>query len=434
MPVPHQMLARGEACLDPLCDGKVYPLEEPKKLVRIQGVAPLMATVYECDRLRCNLCLEVYTAPAPEGIGEQKYGETATATIGLLRYDCGLPHNQIERLQEGYGVPCPTSTQWDLVEEAGEDLKAGFHELIRQGAQKNLQHTDETKMRVLGLTRQEREQILGTKAAEKRTGMFTSAIVSVGEGVKIALFFTGPRHAGENLNEVLKRRAAELPLPIQMCDGSDTNRPKNFETLLANCMSHARRRHVDVAEDFPDEVRFVLESLREVYQVDREAREAGLSPNERLRLHQEKSKPWITGLRNWMRKQLDERLIEPNSGLGEAITYMQDHWGPLTAFLRTAGSPLDNNLCERVLKKAIRHRKNSLYYRTAHGAEIGDIWMSLIHTAEMNGVSAYEYLVALLRHSKELAANPSEWMPWTFRATLERMKQVVDPPMTAVAA
>jgi transposase len=153
VPVPHQMLARGEACMDPLCDGKVYPLEEPKKLVRIQGVAPLMATVYECDRLRCNLCLEVYTAPAPQGIGEQKYDETATATIGLLRYDCGLPHNQIERIQEGYGVPCPTSTQWDLVEEAGEDLKPGFHELLRQGAQKNLQHTDDTKMRVLGLTR-----------------------------------------------------------------------------------------------------------------------------------------------------------------------------------------------------------------------------------------------------------------------------------------
>jgi hypothetical protein len=191
---------------------------------------------------------------------------------------------------------------------------------------------------------------------------------------------------------------------------------------------------VDVAEDFPEEVRFVLESLREVYQVDRDAREAGVSAKERLALHQEKSKPWITGLRNWMRRQLDERLIEPNSGLGEAITYMQDHWGPLTAFLRTAGAPLDNNLCERVLKKAIRHRKNSLYYRTAHRAEIGDIWMSLIHTAEMNGVSAYEYLVALLRHSNELAANPSEWMPWTFRDTLERMTQALDPPMSAVAA
>lgn len=96
-----------------------------------------------------------------------------------------------------------------LLDEGGEDLQPAFHELVRQGAQKNLQHTDDTKMRVLGLTRQERIEALGAKAAEKRTGMFTTAIVSVGEGVRIALFFTGPRHAGENLNEVLKRRAAE---------------------------------------------------------------------------------------------------------------------------------------------------------------------------------------------------------------------------------
>jgi hypothetical protein len=320
------------------------------------------------------------------------------------------------------------------VEEGGEKLEPSFDELIRQGAQGTLQHSDDTNMRIIGLTREERAEALGEDAAERRTGVFTSAIVSVSEGVRIALFFTGARHAGENLNAMLKRRAADLPAPIQMCDASANNRPRDFTTLLANCMSHARRRHVEVAVDFPNEVRFVLETLREVYAVDAEAREAVLSDNERLHLHQDKSKPWITGLKNWMHKQLDDKLIEPNSGLSEAITYMQENWGPLTAFLRIAGAPLDNNLCERVLKKAIRHRKNSLYYRTANGARIGDIWMSLIHTAELNGVSAFEYLVALLRHPEELKANPSEWMPWTFRATLERMKKVTDPPRAAVAA
>jgi transposase len=432
VPVPHPMLTRGEGC--PECSGKVYPFGEPKKLVRIVGVAPLMAAVYECEQLRCNACLELFTAPAPEGIGEKKYDETATATIGLLRYDAGLPHNQLEKLQQGMGIPCSVSTQWDLVEEGGETLEPAQQEMIRQGAQGTLQHSDDTCMRILQLTREERAAALGEDAAERRTGVFTTAIVSVNESVRIALFFTGARHAGENLNAMLKRRAVELPPPIQMCDASANNRPKDYATLLANCMSHARRRHVEVEGDFPNEVRFVLETLREVYFVDAEAREAGLSDNERLRLHQDKSKPWITGLKNWMHKQLDEKLIEPNSGLGEAITYMQENWRPLTAFLRIAGAPLDNNLCERVLKKAIRHRKNSLYYRTANGARIGDIWMSMIHTAELNGVSAFEYLVALLRHPEELKANPSEWMPWTFRMTLERMKAAALPAAEAVAA
>jgi hypothetical protein len=61
---------------------------------------------------------------------------------------------------------------------------------------------------------------------------------------------------------------------------------------------------------------------------------------------------------------------------------MLKRWDKLTFFLRRAGVPLDNNTCERVLKMAIRHRRNSLFYRSERGAEIGDMFMSLIHTAE----------------------------------------------------
>jgi hypothetical protein len=97
---------------------------------------------------------------------------------------------------------------------------------------------------------------------------------------------------------------------------------------------------------------------------------------------------------------------------------MQKHWNPLTMFLRTAGAPLDNNICERVLKKAILHRKNALFYRTENGAKVGDIFMSLIHTAELAGVNVFEYLVALQRHATEAAQRPGEWMPWNYRETL----------------
>src|SRR5205085_3445466 len=129
---------------------------ELRPLVRITGVAPLMATVYECEQKRCNGCLEVFTAPSPAGIGEKRYEETATATLGLIHYSGGLPLNQIEKLQEGYGVPCSSSTQWDLLEEGGETLEPAFEEMVRQGAQQNLQHTDDTKKKILGLSKQDR--------------------------------------------------------------------------------------------------------------------------------------------------------------------------------------------------------------------------------------------------------------------------------------
>jgi transposase len=89
VPVPHASLHHGDSC--PGClSGKVYLQKEPGKLVRVKAVAPLQATVYECDKLRCNLCNEMYTAAAPPGVGTQKYDASAGAMVELLRYGTGL--------------------------------------------------------------------------------------------------------------------------------------------------------------------------------------------------------------------------------------------------------------------------------------------------------------------------------------------------------
>jgi hypothetical protein len=67
-------------------------------------------------------------------------------------------------------------------------------------------------------------------------------------------------------------------------------------------------------------------------------------------------------LHQWLEAQFAERKTEPNSGLGKAITYLLRHRKALTLFLRKAGTPLDNNLVERALKRAVLHRKNALFY------------------------------------------------------------------------
>ena len=164
----------------------------------------------------------------------------------------------------------------------------------------------------------------------------------------------------------------------------------------------------------------MLEALGEVYHQDKLARERGLSPEKRLRFHQDRSAPVMKKLQVWLEAQLSDRKVEPNSGLGKAIQYMLRHWEPLTLFLREPGAPLDNNLCERALKKTILHRKNSLFYKTVNGAEVGDLYMSLIHTCELNGTNPFDYLTELQRHATEVAHNPAAWMPWNYRATLSR--------------
>src|SRR5262245_56961193 len=108
----------------------------------------------------------------------------------------------------------------------------------------------------------------------------------------------------------------------------------------------------------------------------------------------------------------------PNSALGGAIGYMLKHWEKLTLFLRQAGAPLDNNLCERALKKAILHRKNALFYKTENGARVGDLFMSLIYTCQLNQANPFDYLTQLQRHTDQLVAGPQFWMPWNYREAL----------------
>jgi len=425
--VPHGELKSGDRCPD--CErGKVYLLEDPATLLRVKGMAPLSALVVELERYRCNLCGKIFTAEAPEGIGTEKYDETAAGMIGLLKYGAGVPFNRLERLQSGLGIPLPASTQWDVVSRAAGLLAPARDEMIRQAAQGKVLHNDDTTMKILELEKLRREDAMSDEKSGERTGVFTSGIVSVSKGYRVALFFTGRKHAGENLEAVLKQRAAELSAPIQMSDALSRNTSGDFKTIMANCISHARRQFVDVANNFPDEVRHVLEELRTVYENDAIAREQEMSPTARLRFHKAESGPVMRELKKWMQAQIKERKVEPNSGLGDAIGYMLDHWQTLTLFLRKAGAPLDNNICERALKKAILHRKNAYFYKTENGARVGDIFMSLIHTAELNGANTFDYLVALQRHADAVASNPGEWMPWNFTAALARLTSGADPP------
>lgn len=417
--VPHRSLHQGDQC--PECQsGKVYPLRDPGLLVRIKGQAPIEATVYELEKLRCNLCGEVFTAEAPEGVGTEKYDATAASMIALLRYGSGFPWNRLEGLEGSLGIPLPAATQCEIVAETAAAIQPALQELIRQAAQGEVLYNDDTSMRVLALRRGAGGE--GDEAGE-RTGVFTSGIVSTGEGRRMALFFTGRKHAGENLGEVLKRRSAERDPPIQMCDALSRNLPKlpeKLKVIVGHCLAHARRRFVEVTPNFPAACRFVLESLGEVYGNDAMAQAQGLSPEERLRFHQAQSGPVMDGLQAWLKTQFEEKKVEPNSGLGEAISYLLKHWDRLTLFLRQARAPLDNNVCERGLKKAILHRKNSLFYKTGKGAQVGDLYMSLIHTCELNGANPFGYLTELQCHAQELGTDPAEWMPWNYRETLQR--------------
>ena len=422
--IVHGSLKPGDHCPECL-KGKVYVQKEPALRIRVVGQAPIAATVYELERLRCNLCSEIFEATAPASVGEKKYDETAAAMIALLKYGSGVPFYRLEGLEASLGIPLPASTQWEIAEEIAAVIRPACDELIRQAAQGEVFYNDDTSMKILALARAspQRAEEGEESGSKERTGLFTSGIVSTREGRRIALFFTGRKHAGENFARVLAERAKGLAPPIQMCDALSRNLPKlpeKLEILLGNCNAHARRRFVQVTPNFPQECQFVLESLRDVYRYDAEAEERGLTPEERLRFHQEHSQPVMDALQAWFLAQFAEKKVEPNSGLGEAIRYCLKRWTRLTLFLREPRAPLDSNLVERALKKCILHRKNSLFYKTENGAEVGDLFMSLIHTCELNNANPFDYLTELQKHAAELTKRPADWMPWNYRAMLQQ--------------
>jgi transposase len=416
--VPHERLKAGDEC--PECpNGRVYPMAQPAVMVRIIGLSPLQAKVIERERLRCNACGEVFTAKAPEGTGPGKFDASAAAMVALLKYGTGAPFHRLARLQANLGIPLPASTQWELVQKQAGLLDPVMDELVRRAAQADVVFNDDTTMKLVGRPDLKLDR-------KERKGVYTSGIVArlqhsgPGRARGVVLFRTGHHHAGENLAEILRARNKDLPPPIQMCDALAANTKGPFETLVAHCLAHARRRFVEVVEDFPEECRHLLEALRNVYHHDSQAK--ALPPQERLRFHQEHSGPVMEALKGWLEGQMEARKVEPNSGLGKAIAYMLKHWTALTLFLREPGAPLDNNVCERALKRAILHRKNSLFYKTEEGARVGDIYMSLIHTAEVNDINPFDYLVAVQRNHVLAEENPEEWMPWNYQTTMKALE------------
>ena len=411
--ITHESLKHKDPC--PLCPkGIVYRQKKPGCVICLTGHAPVQATVYELEKLRCNLCGKVYTAKAPGNKTGRHYDASAMAMMAIFRYGYGFPWNRLEQLQASMGIPLAATTQWDKTQAAADLIHPVFRELARQAAQGDVIHNDDTTMKILSLIEENKD-----KTTDDRTGIFTTGIISrIGDERQIALFYTGRNHAGENIADLYGKRDTSRPPPVQMCDALSRNTADEFKVILCNCLTHARRGFVDEVENFPEETTHVIEVLADVYYIDAQTRKQTMTPEQRLAYHQEHSEPLMTALKSWLVRQINDHLVEPNSGLGKAVTYMIKHWPELTQFLRVAGAPLDNNICERSLKRCIQHRKNSLFYRTEHGAFIGDMFMSLITTCTLNRVNPLDYLIVLLENASALFKDPSRWMPWNYKANI----------------
>jgi len=415
----HPELQPGSACPECL-RGRVFPLNDPGIFIRFTARAPIDADLYERDRFRCGSCGAVFTAPCPEGVPLVTWDPTAKSMAAILRYGAGVPHYRLESLQQQLGIPISDATLFALSEQVADAAFVAYRRLVLIAAQGRLLHVDDTGMRILAFMKGDERK----DGARQRKGIYTTAIISITEKREIRLFFTGRDHAGENLDEFLKERSKKTPVPMLMADAAARNLPKTLQTVILNCLTHARRQFVDVYESFPMEVTHVIRELAIVYRNDEKAHELALTPGQRLACHREHSGPVMERLHEWCLALINEKKVEPNGALGKAIAYLDNHWEALTQFLKIPGAPISNDIAERLLKRAILHRKNSLFYLTEHGAAVGDILMSLIQTALRAGANPFDYLTELQRHHAEARDRPDAWLPWNYRDSLAREADV----------
>jgi len=422
--VPLENINNGDPCIKCL-KGKLYKIKIPGVFIYIKGEPPINADIYKIEKYRCNLCGAIYKAKLPNNLPDdpnvrRHYDESAKTVIVLLRYGYGFPVIRLEKFQKNVGIPLPASTQWDKIEEVADTIYPVFEELKRTAAQGKIVYNDDTTNKVLTLMEEiEKEKQTGEKG---RTGIFTSGIISIVDDHQIALYFTGRQHAGENANDLFKSREKDRSPPIYMNDAKKGNTPKDTEVIECNCNVHARRYFVKLVDDFPEECEYVIvDVFSKIYENERITQKHEMSPDERLKFHKENSKPIMDDFFEWLNEKKDNDLVEPNSSLGKAISYTLNHWDNLTRFLHVEDAPLDNNICERAIKIAIFHRKNSLFFKNEHGAYIGDMFMSLIHTCSLNDINVFYYLTEIQKHKSELFKNSEKFLPWNYQATIEQL-------------
>jgi hypothetical protein len=415
-------------CCDVCGIGRISRYRE-KAIIRVIGQPLFDAEIHHYEQGRCKNCGRIIRAdgPALQGIGTNyiKYDWSACAMLIFIHYFGGEPFKRLESMHQGWGIALPDANQWDVV-NASDDLLFPLYKAIERYA---IQHAinlqiDDTGSMIVAIQREIQEEKASLEAAGKSTRNVRTGINATGMYWKtpngpIILFCTGRHHAGEVIDQLLKYRKSPTSELVKVTDGASKNFDHNHknELIEAVCNAHAFLKFRDIKDKYPEEYAIAGQIYKKVFDNDDKAK--GLNPIDRMLYHRQYSKPLMLKLKAMCEKKIESKLVEPNSPLWEALSFIINQWDLLTKFYEKPGVPLDSNLVEQSLIIPVRYLAGSFNYQTLDGATVGDHCMSLIATARANGVEPVMYITECLRNHEDLAKRPDYYLPWVFR---ERMK------------
>lgn len=423
--IDHPDHQAGDSC--PECHHGKLAESEPGVRYDWQGVAPITLTIYLLQRLVCNSCKTYFTAPSPveesadkvdatdspEPPGRVDANASANTMVALLRFWFGVAHYRLAKLQVALGIGLPESTQYRMLVQVYLAAQPIYEEMIDQAMSGARISGDDTWIKILdwmaGKGPPSKNGETNLKSAK------TSTFISESDGrPAIVLYVTDQNSLGSTFSKLLERRTTASGTIIYTCDALAANKVgyEGDTIILTHCLDHARRKFIELENDFPEECQKVIGLMGLAYKNDQDARDRKMSRAKRRDYHNKESLPAMIEIKRFLENELESGRIEENSPLGSAAKYYLKHVSELTEFCHTPGAPISNIEAERMIKKAIVHRKNSLFFKTLQGAKRGDVILSILATCEKSGTNPIEYLTFLQVNASRVRANPELFLPW----------------------
>ena len=417
---------KGEICCG--CQrGKLYKFD-PATLLRIAGHARYEATRHVVEQLRCNACQMIYKAPLPnavldDGDSHQKYGYSARSLMAIDKFYTGIPYYHQSNLADIFGCAMSASTIFDQCEHVANAVMPIFYELQRQAANGYGFLIDDTHNRILAQQPELREKPNG-KGKQLRTGIYSSGLIAtLTNGHDVILFDTSLGHAGEHLDTILSKRDSSLVPPLIMSDALSSNTITKATVKRCYCNAHARRQFYDLEKLYPNDIKWLLDQYGLIWKHDTWIQSKNMNDLQRLDYHKIHSLPVMKGIYDWALKKRLSTVFEEHSAFGKAINYFLKHYERLIMFCVEAGALIDNNRMEEKLKIIIRGRKTAHFYKSVTGADVANVLVSLIATADQAQENVFDYLQALQKNQKHIKENPSSWLPWVYRESLKALEE-----------
>jgi transposase len=390
--------------------GKYYPGKD-RKQIEFSGGPIITAKRHIKKTLRCNCCGDMKMAIKRI----VRWSPEARSAL-VIHKIYGNPWNRMERIQKLFGTPLAASTMYDqgkiIWEEAAQFIVPVLFNTV---AESPLWQTDDTGMKILSVM-----QANKLLPESEQRACHTTVICGLFEEFKVVLYITANRYCRENWGPLLERRKSDSKVIIAT-DASSQSLPKGDElkrAIPAVCLGgHGRRKFKDIEKDYPEECDYFLKLISDLYQKEHACK--GKSDLERLEYHKKHSTPIIKAIYAKIAELFKNKTVEPNSTLGKAMQYWLNHKEGLTAFLRVAGAPIDNNWAERALRIMAIYRKTSLFFKTMHSALVMNDLFTLVATCEENGINAFMYLNWIQVNWKQVQATPHLFLPWHFKNETE---------------